>query len=189
MSAARRARIRLWASLAALYALPYGWNVWGSVLVGAGFALIVLASAGIRRDAPHLVQAAVYLAVSTLTYRALFQDEVWAWLPWKEVLTSPFSFITASVVMAASGAMLLLPPAFRARYWLATVPLHAVIALSIAWDPLDAAFTAAGKLLGYRDQYTGSFQTWQFIWLLTYFLPVFFWCRPRRSAPPHLQDA
>lgn len=174
---ARAQTIHLLLSILGLYAFPHLMENW--VVVGLSFALIMVLASGPTLDRPALTRYGIYAAISVATYYCLFKGPLWetlfGWLPnrvepWTGIPVSP-----SSAIMAYAGWLLLRDPKHRQDYVRLTLAIHLPISMLIHLDPVDSVFELAAKLLGYRSEYISGHQAWQFLWLLTYFLPVYRW--------------
>ena len=105
MSFKSRNVILLLASLLCLYLMPHA--IERVVLVGAGFAAVLIASSRPMLIRRSLLKYASYLAISVGTYYLLFQNQPWellfGWLPdhAKQMIGVPVS--ACSIIMAFAG--------------------------------------------------------------------------------------
>ena len=171
----------LLASLLCLYALPHIME--RILLVGAGFALVLIGSSRPTLAKPQLKKYAVYLAISIGTYYLLFQNQPWeflfGWLPGglKQVA---FPVAVCSIIMAFDGWLLLLDPSTRHRYMLITLLMQIPLSLGL-FGAIGGLFTRLAGMLHYTGEYTASFKAWQLVWMLNYYLPIYWWSHGSRS--------
>jgi len=169
-------------SIIALYLLAPSLDASRGVFISTAFALInILSSRIVPRKHQH-GRAALYTAVSVVTYFILFNDQPWDFLfgggAYQE---SPLPLAVCSLIMTVNGWLLL--PGWRERriYVMITLGLQIPIGLVIGTDLLQGVLGRTAELLQYRHRYSGVWEAWQFEWMLTYYLPVFFLNRIRKA--------
>ena len=162
-------------SLLCLYALPHIME--RILLVGAGFALVLIGSSRPTLAKPQLKKYAAYLAISIGTYYLLFQNQPWeflfGWLPGglKQVA---IPVAVCSIIMAFDGWLLLPGSSMRRLYLLITLPTQILLSFGL-FGAIDDFFGWLARMLHYTGEFTASSKAWQLVWMLNYYLPIYWW--------------
>lgn len=181
MTLKSRNLILLPASLLCLYIMPHFMGQ--IVLVGVGFALVLIGSSRPTFSRRDLLRYGVYVAISVGTYYILFQNQPWNflfdWIPDNVRNFTGVPVSPCSVIMAFAGWLLLSGRANRRNYLLATLLVQVPLSMVFYVDVVDSAFEALAKVMRYTDQYAAAEQAWQFVWMVNYYLPIYLWSRAR----------
>ena len=178
--------ILLLLSVICLYGFPHYWDKWKGLLVSIGFALVLVSSSTAASTKFKQVRYLTYIGISVITYYILFKEQPWqflfGWLPEnvKNAISFSLAITCCSTIMSFAGWLL-----FRKFHWVRylfiTLLIQIPIAIGFKFESVWAIFSTLGKFLRYTNNYNpGDYQTWQFIWMINYYLPVFFWSRDRK---------
>jgi hypothetical protein len=153
-----------------------------AVLISAIFAIVNILSSKPIWERSQSLKYLIYVAVAIGTYYVLFNDEPWNML-FKGGLfeSSPWPLIICSLLMTANGWLLFSNWKQRRLYALITLGIQVPVAILVGGDFLQATFTSAADVFKFTEQYSGSWQVWQFEWMLTYYLPIFALSRINRQ--------
>lgn len=183
MTFTRRELALLVVSLAGLYLLPHFCEL--IVPVGAGFAMALIGSSRPAFARRQLLTYASYIAISVGTYYILFQEQPWkflfGWLPERSREFGGIPVSPCSIIMALAGWLLLSDRTNRRKYMLVTLAIQVPLAAIFNIDGVHSAFQTLGKFLRYTDEHAGAHQAWQFLWMLNYYLPIYWWSHHRSS--------
>lgn len=164
-------------SLLGIYVLAPDLDRHHGPLVSMAFALILILNS--RPQRKYWGRYAAFIGVDMLTYYILFSPE-----PWDSILkgglyeSSAWPLVVCSLIMSLAGGLLLKDNSARIKYFLVTSGLQVPIAIFVGTPPLEDALVELSKVLEYDHYYYGAWQAWQFEWMLTYYLAVYFYSRP-----------
>ncbi len=144
------------------------------IYVSTMFAIINICSARPLWDKPHRIKYLSYVFVSVVTYYILFNDEPWGMIFHGGLFeSSPWPLIVCSLLMTFNGWLLFNNWRQRRLYALITLGIQIPIAIFIGSQYLQESFTGMSHGLKFVEHYSGSWQVWQFEWMLTYYLPIY----------------
>lgn len=181
--------LRLGLSLVGLYVLPYYWDK--TLLIGIGFALIVITSSRIVMARASFLKYCLYMLLSVCAYYQYMHDRpsFWDFLPgWLgKAETHIASFTISSTVMSLAGWLLLPGTAHRRKYLLATLSIQLPLCIVISYvEGIQNFLKFLGQCMRYHDENARGYQAWQFLWMLNYYLPVFIWSyRTGKTSQKH----
>ena len=162
-------------SIVCIYLLAPTLDKQMGMLVSAAFATTMILSSKIYWDAKHIIKYVVYISVAMLCYYILFNDQPWEFLTKEgEYDSSALPLIVTSVMMSINGWLLLSGRHDRIVYTVVTLGIQIPLALTISSDCVQHVLMHASEQLQYKDNYAVSLQTWQFLWMMNYYLPIYF---------------
>ena len=178
--------IGLFLSLICLYAFPHYWDTWKGLLVGVGFALVVIASNGVVSDKIRLLKYGGYIALSAGAYYILFQEEPWkglfGWFP-QGAAGSLGLHVGGCSILMSFAAWLLLPERMKRRpYLLTTLLIQLPLCAVFKFHKVQSIFSFLAAFLHYQNEYSAKAQAWQFLWMLNYYLPIYLWSRREKRG-------
>jgi len=169
-------------SIGSLYALPHLYE--NTLIVGLGFALILSLSSRPLPIKADIQKRFAYALISLGTYFILFQDQPWEFLFERFIddLPSRLPIALCSVIMSVAGSGFLLRGK-KPKGWYVLITLAIQLPLCHYYDIafVKDSLREIGNILLYTDKYSGDMQAWQFIWLLNYYLPVYFFSTNRKK--------
>ena len=178
--------ILLLLSVICLYGFPHYWDKWKGLLVSIGFAFVLVSSSTAASTKFKQVRYLTYIGISVITYYILFKEQPWQFLfGWlsenvKNAISFSLGIACCSTIMSFAG-WLLFQKVHWVRYLFITLLIQIPITIGFNFESVRTIFSTLGKFLRYTDNYNpGDYQTWQFIWMINYYLPVFFWSRDRK---------
>lgn len=145
------------------------------VLVSSSFALINILSSHIIIRKWRIVEYISYLFISIGTYYILFNDQPWDLLFGGGMFdSSAVPLIVCSIIMSFNGWLLLHGWKNRITYLIITLALQIPFAIIVGTNVIQKILFEFSDFLHYVEYYSGSWQVWQFEWMLTYYLPIYF---------------
>ena len=170
-------------SIMGLYLLAPNLGPDNGLLLSLSYGLILIVSSRVIWDRIHLIKYAVFLGIDALSYFMLFNDQPWDFLFGTGVwAASAAPLIGCSVIMSFAGWLLI--KEWRHRWWYLgiTLGLQIPIGLFIGGDMLQGFFESVGHMLRMKGSYPDALQIWQFEWMLTYYLPIYFFARSKKNS-------
>lgn len=162
-------------SLVCIYILAPDLDRHHGLFVSTCFALILILNSRMILQAKFILRYVIFIAVDLLTYFMLFSDQPWDALFHGGLLeSSPAPLIICSLIMSLAGGLLLKSWPDRYKYFLITSGLQIPIAIFVGTAPMESFLSFIANTLGYYHNYSGAWQAWQFEWMLTYYLPIYF---------------
>ena len=167
-------------SVVALYLLAPALDRAQGILLSLAFGLVQILSS--RREPARRFRYAAYILIAVGSHLLLFAERLWDLILRGGVLESSLlPFIVSSVIMSWAGGLLLAEPRQRYWYWGITLGLQLPVAMLVGTEGMQDLLTEIAQVLGYNKSYSENYpaalQAWQFGWMLTYYLPVFFLSR------------
>ncbi len=162
-------------SLICIYVLAPDLDRRHGPLVSIAFALILILNSRAVWQAKFVWRYLIFIAVDLLTYFILFNDQPWDFLFSGGLFeSSPAPIIICSLIMSLAGGLLLKNWPDRLKYLLITSGLQIPIAIFVGSSLSVAVLNRMADTLGFYHDYFGAWQVWQFEWMLTYYLPIYF---------------
>lgn len=162
-------------SIAAIYFLAPILDHQQGVLVSLSFSLILILSSQIIWDRAHRIRYALYILIALWTYFLLFSEQPWESLTHNsQYESSALPLIVSSIIMSLNGWLLLSNRHERFIYTIVTLGLQIPIAIGIGSDSVQQLFALLSQSIHYQEHYALSVQLWQFEWMMTYYLPIYF---------------
>lgn len=170
-------------SLGCIYFLAPDLNRAHGVAVSSAFALLLILNSGVTARPGFMYRSAAFFSIDVLTYYMLFDDQPWDLLFHGGLFeTSAAPLIICSVIMSLAGWILLESWRQRWIYLGITCGLQIPIAIFAGTPAVEKALQIISDLMGYHHDYSGAWQAWQLEWMLTYYLPVYFFNNGRNSV-------
>ena len=165
---------RLILSIITIYFLAPSADRCLAVLISGGFAVLNIFVSDPIFKPRQVVKYVLYIGISIFTYHILLSD--WPWnLSFGGLLDSSLApLMTCSLIMTLAGWLLLPTHKMRMLYVVITLGVQAPLAFFVGTETLEFLFSDLARSFYYVDNYSGSWQFWQFQWMLTYHLPFFF---------------
>lgn len=162
-------------SLISIYILSPDLDRRHGVLISVGFALILILNSGVTWRPQFILRYILFIGVDLLTYFMLFNDQPWDYLFHGGLFeSSPAPLIVCSLIMSMAGGLLLKDWPDRFKYFLITSGLQVPIAIFAGTPLVESSLDRLADTLGFYQDYSGAWQAWQFEWMLTYYLPIYF---------------
>ncbi len=162
-------------SLVCIYILAPDLDRRHGLWVSSCFALILILNSRIVYELKFLWRYFIFFGIDLLTYFILFDDRPWNYLFGSGLFdSSPFPLIICSLIMSAAGGILLRTWPKRLEYFLITSGLQIPIAIFVGTPFFVSFFNRMADSLGFYHDYFGAWQAWQFEWMLTYYIPMYF---------------
>ena len=162
-------------SLMAIYFLAPDLDRRHGPFVSICFALILILNSRIIWQPKFVLRYVIFIVIDLLTYFILFNDQPWNYLFHGGLFeSSPAPLIVCSLIMSLAVGLLLKNWPDRVKYFLITSGLQIPIAIFVGTAPLESFLTRIADTLGFYHSYSGAWQAWQFEWMLTYFMPMYF---------------
>ena len=169
-------------SLTGLYLLAPSLDPDKGLFLSLSYGLILIVSSKIVFDRVHLIKYAAFIGIDTLTYFILFNDQPWDFLFHSGIWASSAApLIGCSVIMSFAGWLLIEQRSHRWLYIIITLGLQVPVGLFIGGDMLQDLFANVAQILRMTQDYPEALQIWQFEWMLTYYLPIYFFARNGKS--------
>ncbi len=161
-------------SIFAIYLLAPSLDRHQGVFISTAFAIINIISSRPIWDHRNRIKYLDYLFIAIITYYILFNDEPWNTVFHSGLLeSSPWPLLICSLMMTVNGWLLFNTWHQRKWYALITLGLQIPIALFIGGEYLQGAFSGLAHTFGFVEHYSGSWQFWQFEWMLAYYIPIY----------------
>lgn len=162
-------------SLIAIYVLAPDLDRRHGVLVSMAFAFILILNSGLLGSSRFIGRCLLFIGIDVSTYFILFNEQPWNFLFDAGLYDSSVApLIVCSLIMSLAGGLLLRTWPDRVKYFLMTSGLQIPIALSVGTPLVESWLNQGSLLLGFDQNYSGAWQAWQFEWMLTYYLPIYF---------------
>ncbi len=145
-----------------------------AVFISTAFAVINILAARPTWDRPHRIRYLAYMFIAIVTYYILFNDQPWDMIFHGGLFeSSPWPLIVCSLLMTINGWLLFDDWRQRRLYAFITLGIQVPVAIFIGGQYLQETFNGTAQALKFVEHYSGSWQVWQFEWMLTYYLPIF----------------
>lgn len=168
-------------SIVGLYILAPSLDRENGPFVSLSFALILIVSSKMIWDRQHIVKYISFIVIDMITYFILYNDEPWDLLfhtgLWSN---SAIPLIGCSIIMAFTGWLLIEKWNHRWIYVMITLGLQIPIGVFIGGVTLQELFGNMAHRIRFTEYYPGALQVWQFEWMLTYYLPIYFFARSKQ---------
>ncbi len=162
-------------SLMAIYFLAPDLDRRHGPLLSICFALILILNSAIVWQLKFILRYVIFIIIDLLTYFILFNDQPWNYLFHGGLFeSSPAPLIVCSLIMSLAGGLLLRDWPDRIKYLLVTSGLQIPIAVFVGTPPMESLLNHLADILGFYNNYSGAWQAWQWEWMVTYYLPVYF---------------
>lgn len=162
-------------SLLGIYLLAPDLNRENGIFVSSSFALILILNSGVIWKTQFIVRYVLFILIDIFTYFILFNDQPWDFFLHGGLFeSSPIPLIVCSIIMALAGGLLLKTKQDRIVYLIITLGLQVPIAMIVGTPFVENVLLKLSNILGYSHSYDGAWQAWQFEWMLTYYLPIYF---------------
>ncbi|MCB9772330.1 MAG: hypothetical protein H6754_07250 [Candidatus Omnitrophica bacterium] len=162
-------------SLVSIYILAPDLDRRHGFFVSTCFALILILSSRMILQTKFILRYIAFIAVDLFTYFILFNDQPWDILFNGGLFeSSPAPLIICSFLMSLAGGLLLKNWPDRFKYFFITSGLQVPIAIFAGMPTVETLLSRVASSLGFYHNYSGAWQAWQFEWMLTYYLPIYF---------------
>ncbi|MCC6759216.1 MAG: hypothetical protein IT395_06295 [Candidatus Omnitrophica bacterium] len=167
--------MRMIVTVSCLYLLAPNLDRRVGFMISLAFALLNIFAARLLIDMKHWGRATAYIAISIVTYYILFSDQPWNFLHQGGIFdASPLPLIVCSVIMTLAGWLLLKGWRAKFDYVLITLGLQIPIGLFVGGGQIQHLFSDLSLAFHYDNLYLDSWAIWQFEWMATYHLPLYF---------------
>ena len=174
--------ILLLLSVFAIYLLAPSLDRHEGIFISTAFAIVNILGSKPFKNNKCLIRYLSYILISILTYFILFNDEPWNMIFHRGLYeSSPWPLLICSLMMSVNGWILF--DSWHQRKWYAfiTLGMQIPIALFIGGEYLQHLFSGAAHSFHLIERYSGSWQVWQFEWMLSYYLPIFILSRMKKG--------
>ncbi len=162
-------------SLICIYILAPNLDRRQGLLVSSCFALVLILNSRIVLQTKFILRYFIFIGIDLLTYFILFDDRTWNYLFGGGLFeSSPWPLIVCSLIMSMAGGLLLNTWSDRFKYFFITSGLQIPIAIFVGTPGMVFFLNRMSDVLGFHHDYFGAWQAWQFEWMLTYYLPIYF---------------
>lgn len=162
-------------SLVSIYFLAPDLDRRHGVFVSLAFASILILTSGLLGSSRFIGRCLLFIGIDVSTYFILFNEQPWDFLFHAGLYDSSVApLIFCSLIMSLAGGLLLRTWPDRVKYFLITSGLQIPIALCAGTPLLESWLNRLAAGLGFYQNYSGAWQAWQFEWMLTYYLPIYF---------------
>jgi hypothetical protein len=162
-------------SLLGIYILAPDLDRQNGPLVSTCFALILILNSGIVWQPKYFIRYLCFIPIDIFTYYILFNDQPWDYLLHGGLFeSSPIPIIFCSIIMSLAGGLLLKTKQDRIKYFIITLGLQIPIAIFAGTAFVEGLLLNLSDILEYTHSYHGAWQAWQFEWMMTYYLPMYF---------------
>ncbi len=177
-SSFRKDSLLLLFSLLAFYVLGPSLDRIHGVWVSMSFALILILSSRMILDIRHVIRYFVYITISCVTYYFLNETQSWDLLLVGGIFeSSALPVMICCLAMSFAGWLLLPDYSSRVIYSLVTLSLQIPVAFLVGSEFIQDYFHFLSKMFFYSEGYSGALAFWQFEWMVTYYLPIYFLAR------------
>lgn len=162
-------------SLICIYLLAPDLDRRHGILVSTAFAAILIFNSGLVASGRFFWRCLLFIAIDVLTYFILFNEQPWDFLFHAGLYDSSVApLVFCSLIMSLAGGLLLRTWPDRLKYFCVTSGLQIPLAFFVGTPAVEAWLNRLAALLGFYPNYSGVWQAWQFEWMLTYYLPIYF---------------
>lgn len=162
-------------SLISIYVLAPDLDRRHGIFVSSAFAVILILNSGLLASRRFFWRCLLFIGIDILTYFILFNEQPWDFLFHSGLYDSSIApLVFCSLIMSLAGGLLLRTWPDRLKYFCVTAGLQIPLAFFVGIPVVEFWLNRFAALLGFYPNYLGAWQVWQFEWMLTYYLPIYF---------------
>lgn len=174
--------MRMILTVSCLYLLAPNLDRRVGFMISLAFALLNIFAARLLIDRKHWLRATAYIVISVSTYFILFSDQPWNFFFQAGIFdASPVPLVVCSIIMTFAGWLLLKTWRARMDYVLITLGFQIPIGLFVGGGQIQHLFADLSTAFHYDNLYLDSWAIWQFEWMVTYHLPLYFLSHMRQQ--------
>ena len=143
--------------------------------VSMAFSAILILNSGWLGSRRFIWRYLLFVGIDVLTYFILFNEQPWDFLFHAGLYDSSIApLVFCSLIMSLAGGLLLRTWPERIKYFCITSGLQILIAFFVGTPVMESWLNRFAAWCGFYSNYSGAWQAWQFEWMLTYYLPIYF---------------